>query len=305
MASFTHWAQGYEFPFAQTMVYTNSQILSLAPPQTTSFPLLISGQSQENGLCSAGVVAPDLTNAMLFSIDCAANFTSPYVCEQTTSPDSSFESISNVPSTMAGHIGYTEKVLNDSTILRMSEKVCPEGYGFMHNNTCLRLVRVPHSPVDFHPCYLPLSYDYLCTCLIGSDKYPPYYNLCYEYDNESSVYSGNAESSNSDPDDLNHYILHMLPSSSIVFQRTRSVKPLTGNMESDNQGSCMWYPQGKELMEVVTFGADFVVCSRKPTDAVVTETPDWFKTFVCADGSLISIQQQCDNVKNCPDSEDE
>ena len=301
--TFTGWDRGYTFP--NFSVYEIGKEGSMNT-QSNSTVLLTPTASNNGGLCSAAVTAPDLSVLRFFPVDCDANFTSRYVCVPRRFNNASDKHNSN--STRFALVGYSLLQNNNSSILHLSTHVCPSGYNILHENTCLKLE------------FVPTVNDFLCKGMAGNESYFTNLkcrvksdlifkdlrflnSLCRRSDNTSTLYW--AVGPISKDGSLNRYLSQVLPPSAVALHVARGKLKLHNDEKCVNKPICVLYPQHKQLYSVHSTYAHFILCSRRPLVTPLLKMPPDFMSYTCADGSLIAIMLTCDGVLNCPQAEDE
>ena len=147
--TYINWAKHYQFPTEYDILYKNKQVRKIFNARTQ----LSRHASQDDGMCSAGVMAPDFTGALLFPVDCSRNFNSQIVCTPHRLYNKSLDYKDHA--FQLHYDGYKMRQHKNSSVLKMSTYICPEGYILVHSNrvvmgnrskltkvqSCLQLVR--------------------------------------------------------------------------------------------------------------------------------------------------------------------
>ena len=267
-------------------------------------------------------MAPDSTGALLFPVDCSRNFTSRIACVPhrvyNKSLDYKDESI------QLYFDGYQTQQHKNSSVLKMSMQICPEGYGLGFDHTCLQLVRLP--------VFLPIwavtqcstwvnNYNFECEQVqnLSQQIIDRFNSACKMTDVNSSVYRGVSDrwQQESDwqlqTDGLNNYFLQVFPSTTFTFITWQSISNKSDFLD-DASGcltkiKCPLFPRFKQersgRLNYLLSSRPFVLCAREPIMPPPLEVPVLFDPFPCADGSLIAVSLQCDGIGNCPNAEDE
>ena len=134
---YINWASRYPFPTKYKHFNKNRLVSRILSPGTR----LERYQSQDDGRCSAALMAPDFTRVLLFPVDCSRNFTSRIVCVARRLNNKSLDD--NDHSVELDYVGYQTQQHTNNSILELSQHICPEGYNFGYRNVCLQLVRFP------------------------------------------------------------------------------------------------------------------------------------------------------------------
>ena len=197
--------------------------------------------------------------------------------------------------------------------------ICPEGFTLVHAHKCLKLVRYSalyeHCSYTHYSCgwcakwkYLAYpSGDHICKRWgeFAFRVIQQMNKICSEMDRDSILFGGNDALSELDQEYLNNYLVQVLPHRSITLHSGRGVKYVTETRKCDNNTVCAIYPLHTGPLDIDPIYAHFLLCARDLVPPSEIQLPKHFKSFTCADGSLIAESLQCDGISDCPGTEDE
>ena len=294
-------ATRYQFPTKHEIFHWNQSIIE----PTSAESRLTRHAGQDDGMCSAALVAPDFSGTLIFPIDCSKNLSSRYLCVPRTQY--------NKDSIPPHAIGYNKIPQNNGTILKISMHICPDGYDISNRNECLKLV---HSRSQYPKWYFnctnwaDIYFRINCTAKENTAQVilDDMNKTCQETDNSAYVYGGEHEVSDQDMNPLNNYLFQVLPVSTRTFHSGRDVAFVRNNtMACPRSPVCVMYPLHKHNALALddNDALSFILCAREQIIPPAMEASLLFEPFTCTDCSFIAISLQCDGKPNCPNAEDE